>query len=389
MKTTRNVLTLALLALVGSAVSADPVPVDGQTGLYEDTMPPSRDAQALGAKPSTLREGAVWAYNVVDCDVCEDGFNGAWSDPDCFDPDLGCTRSMYILPMGYTPFDARPYDAPLYDPDGVPDSGDEWRTDIFFDDYQADAGVWGDTGALQSMVAFHGNAWTINNYGSGVDKTFVFRFLWFSGDGATFYSGWVWNLEALDGDGWHYHIWAGDLDEPLDPADTFEIPYEGLICFDYDNETLEGHDDGGAWNYFIGGDILNALFPYPTDLYALGFNDELSWLAAGIDDPNLDEMWDGEVGLSYSDILNTGFLIDWAFGGTNPDRERGHGTPTAMGIVGGSGCPGDLDGDGDTDQSDLGILLAAFQINGNGDLDGDGDTDQSDLGILLADFGCV
>ncbi len=52
-------------------------------------------------------------------------------------------------------------------------------------------------------------------------------------------------------------------------------------------------------------------------------------------------------------------------------------------------CPGDLDGDGDTDQSDLGILLASYGIDGTGDLDGNGDTDQSDLGILLADYGCT
>ncbi|MCK4871282.1 MAG: thioredoxin family protein [Phycisphaerales bacterium] len=51
-------------------------------------------------------------------------------------------------------------------------------------------------------------------------------------------------------------------------------------------------------------------------------------------------------------------------------------------------CIGDLDGDGDTDQSDLGILLASYTINDAGDLDGDGDTDQSDLGILLAFYGC-
>ena len=49
-------------------------------------------------------------------------------------------------------------------------------------------------------------------------------------------------------------------------------------------------------------------------------------------------------------------------------------------------CPGDLDGDGDIDQSDLGILLSAYLINGDGDIDGDGDTDQSDLGILLANY---
>jgi V8-like Glu-specific endopeptidase len=51
-------------------------------------------------------------------------------------------------------------------------------------------------------------------------------------------------------------------------------------------------------------------------------------------------------------------------------------------------CPGDLDGDGDTDQADLGILLASYQTDAGGDLDGDGDTDQGDLGILLADWGC-
>jgi hypothetical protein len=52
-------------------------------------------------------------------------------------------------------------------------------------------------------------------------------------------------------------------------------------------------------------------------------------------------------------------------------------------------CPGDLDGDGDTDQSDLGILLADWDVDsGAGDIDGNGDTDQSDLGILLANWNC-
>ena len=55
-------------------------------------------------------------------------------------------------------------------------------------------------------------------------------------------------------------------------------------------------------------------------------------------------------------------------------------------------CPGDLDGDGDVDQSDLGIMLADYGCTdgpGNcpGDIDGDGDTDQSDLGVLLANYG--
>jgi hypothetical protein len=57
-------------------------------------------------------------------------------------------------------------------------------------------------------------------------------------------------------------------------------------------------------------------------------------------------------------------------------------------------CGGDLDGDGDTDHSDLGILLADWGCVGSepgdcpGDVDGDFDTDHSDLGSLLADWGC-
>lgn len=54
--------------------------------------------------------------------------------------------------------------------------------------------------------------------------------------------------------------------------------------------------------------------------------------------------------------------------------------------------PADLDGDGDVDLSDLGVLLADYGCTPNpepcaGDLDGDGDTDLSDLGVLLSNFG--
>ena len=53
-------------------------------------------------------------------------------------------------------------------------------------------------------------------------------------------------------------------------------------------------------------------------------------------------------------------------------------------------CVGDLDGDGDTDQGDLGTLLADWGCMADcvGDLDEDDDTDQGDLGIMLADWGC-
>ncbi|HUU96643.1 MAG TPA: FG-GAP repeat protein [Phycisphaerae bacterium] len=56
-------------------------------------------------------------------------------------------------------------------------------------------------------------------------------------------------------------------------------------------------------------------------------------------------------------------------------------------------CPGDLNGDGDTNCQDLGILLADWgcddPVNGcPGDLNGDDKTNHADLGILLADWGC-
>ena len=59
-------------------------------------------------------------------------------------------------------------------------------------------------------------------------------------------------------------------------------------------------------------------------------------------------------------------------------------------------CPGDIDGDGDTDQSDLGLLLASYELppddpffDPRADLNGDGEVGQPDLGILLADYECV
>ncbi|MFO0838095.1 MAG: hypothetical protein U1D55_06165 [Phycisphaerae bacterium] len=48
---------------------------------------------------------------------------------------------------------------------------------------------------------------------------------------------------------------------------------------------------------------------------------------------------------------------------------------------------GDFDHDGDVDESDLGILLSAWQSGPAGDIDGDGDTDEADLGVFLSNWG--
>jgi len=56
-------------------------------------------------------------------------------------------------------------------------------------------------------------------------------------------------------------------------------------------------------------------------------------------------------------------------------------------------CDGDLDGDGDTDSTDLNVVLTDFGCPApgpcSGDVDGDDDTDSTDLNIILTDFGCV
>jgi len=58
-------------------------------------------------------------------------------------------------------------------------------------------------------------------------------------------------------------------------------------------------------------------------------------------------------------------------------------------------CVGDIDGDDDTDETDLGIFLAAWDSSAGDpnwdsrpDLNFDGHVDQADLGILLANWGC-
>ncbi|MFO0837462.1 MAG: M1 family aminopeptidase [Phycisphaerae bacterium] len=84
-------------------------------------------------------------------------------------------------------------------------------------------------------------------------------------------------------------------------------------------------------------------------------------------------------------------------GGRALDGEIVNGVlPSGDGVPGGSavctfvvGPDGDLDLDGDVDESDLGLLLQSWQSTSAGDIDGDGDTDESDLGLLLANWGHI
>lgn len=50
-------------------------------------------------------------------------------------------------------------------------------------------------------------------------------------------------------------------------------------------------------------------------------------------------------------------------------------------------CPADLDGNGEVDGADLGLLLGAWDTSGPGDIDGSGLVDGADLGLLLGAWG--
>ena len=109
--------------------------------------------------------------------------------------------------------------------------------------------------------------------------------------------------------------------------------------------------------------------------------------AVPADEFDLDQDGDTDEPIPFDLDGNPRFVDD-------PDTDdTGHGTPPIVDM----GAyefqvprAGDLDGDNDTDQADLGILLADWscQVNCVGDLDGDDDVDQADIGILLADWGC-
>jgi hypothetical protein len=71
----------------------------------------------------------------------------------------------------------------------------------------------------------------------------------------------------------------------------------------------------------------------------------------------------------------------WQYCGWNIDDVE------IWGVEADEDLPGDLNGDGCVDLTDLGILLASYEVDDGGDIDGDGDTDLADLGALLANYG--
>jgi hypothetical protein len=99
------------------------------------------------------------------------------------------------------------------------------------------------------------------------------------------------------------------------------------------------------------------------------------------------------VGNVYVVSSSSETLRIWSPGGNWVAVTGSDGTFT---LTPGAQCPGDVDGDGDTDLNDLAALLAAYgsfvgdpNYNPAADFDGDGDVDLTDLAFLLSDYGCL
>ena len=107
-----------------------------------------------------------------------------------------------------------------------------------------------------------------------------------------------------------------------------------------------------------------------------------------------------DLNVTYASLIPPGSRLEWA-SAVSPDGRFivGNGINNARYeafLLDTATCPGDLDGDGDTDLSDLAALLAAYgtfsgdpNYNPAADFDSDGDVDLADLAFLLADYGCL
>jgi hypothetical protein len=149
-----------------------------------------------------------------------------------------------------------------------------------------------------------------------------------------------------------------------------------------DNSNVLGVDGGnGLWTTDPATATTGFEFAIPLSLLGLGVGDDISAFA----------IVGGDNGFLSNQLLPTNDT-DSTFDNLGNDRPLDFNGIAgsqfvAYTIVEVDDCPEDLNGDGTINLSDLGILLASFEVDDGGDINGDGVTDLADLGALLAVFG--
>ncbi len=193
----------------------------------------------------------------------------------------------------------------------------------------------------------------------------------------------------------NYYLVVGDLNESDWAGDTIDSLLDGgdngldTGLNDVRVETILGAQVGGP---FIGG-TQNTRFGLESRLdYVLACDA----IFAQFDTNGDGTWWQSELndaGFVYFSGDDGGLLASGDFDATRVASDH---APVVVDFLmpGGGGLPGDVDGDGDVDQADLGALLGAYgsqtgdpNWNPDADFDGDGDVDQADLGTLLGAYG--
>ncbi|HEB61269.1 MAG TPA: hypothetical protein ENJ06_05525 [Phycisphaeraceae bacterium] len=390
-----RLLSIMLVAAAGTTLSASPQQVNtAKVHVATPKVAPHHSLQSNGPH-------AMGDYDLV-YDTMHDigngsGWNLSWVEPVDYTPG-GAGGSAYLTGLGSVAGEF--WDAPWIDDPAECDAN--IPTDIAWDVWAADLSVWGAPGTMNPITMYDITTAICNN----VARTVTFNIGMMNLDGDTIYGPGtppgVINVSYGELDAtWCYLTLTTGIDLLYNGL-AFDAPDAGYYFVDFPNDTQP--DDSGLGMAISGGDLTQPNpdgYPSQDEIltrngYDPNNNDPEFWVY-GTANNDVDENWDGEPGISYLDVFNTqgcnDTLILWNFefdDSAGRHRVLTRDFPiTIYAQTGAVTCAGDLDGDGDTDQSDLGILLAAFNTTGDGDLDGDGDTDQSDLGILLADFGCT
>jgi hypothetical protein len=335
MKFGRTALTVLVAgcALSTSALADQPISKGNvYTGLAAKTTArvrptfrylPNGERVAVTQSGRPAPRGGVVGYNNQDCvgctapsDIAGVGLNVAYVQPGSYNGSNPSTNaSLFGLGDGPAGSLLRAPSAPAATPIPIPNP-----TDIAWNDYSGDANVWpGGIDAEAALVEYSFVTARINNAPGAVDRTDGYRILFFSADGTEFKGGFEFGIPTLAGQAFYQQVILDltDLDPPL------LIPIDGLSMVDCP-PPAEGQPAIGVGLAFAGGDLVNTNYPTPESLVMVGTTIAADWLFADGDTGDegppdvVDPMFDMVDGVSYLDVLNTGFLVDWQFTATTP-----------------------------------------------------------------------